>query len=152
MLRRLVSHLRRSLFDRDSSIPHSLKSRLALECLEPRQMMAAQLGLSAGVLTIQADGRGTEAYVRDLDPANDPRVADLLLVSATWIDGSFTIPVTKTGIYKITFKGSEQADIFRNLTSLHSLATVFSKYFLERSGRTYQLAWGRPVTRSPRSS
>lgn len=96
----------------------STERRLQVENLERREVMSATWGLSAGILTVNADRNGSQVVIQDYNPSNIRGMPDLLSVQATSNDGSWYVMLPKQAVTGITFNGSSQRDVYVANTGL----------------------------------
>ena len=91
---------------------------LRSEQLELRSLMAADIGLINGVLTISADPAGTNASVIDQHPANPLASVQVITTSP---NGNLNLVFNKASFVSIRFNGSDQPDTFSNITNIRSV-------------------------------
>lgn len=112
-LPKFLRALRSRIADRQRQRP--LRRQLALQSLEPRQLMYAQAILSNGILRIQADNYGS-----DVEVANQG--TEVVVISHQYGLNSELARVASNLTQKIEFEGGARSDNFVNNTSLPSVA------------------------------
>lgn len=102
--------------------------------------MAADISISAGILTINADPAGTNAIVFDPNPASN---AVLVQVITTSPNGNVNRLIAKNGFTSIRFNGSDYADQFSNVSGYRSVAYGFGGNDVFNGGSNVDTLWGQ---------
>ncbi|MEQ1825619.1 MAG: calcium-binding protein [Pirellula sp.] len=110
------------------------------ECLESRALMAADISIAGGVITINADPAGTNAIVFDPNPASN---VALIQVTTTSPNGNVNRLIAKNGITSIRFNGSDHADQFSNVSAYRSLAYGYGGNDVLNGGSNADTLWGQ---------
>lgn len=113
---------------------------LMREHLESRSLMAADIQLSGGVLSINADPAGTNVVFFDPNPASN---AALIQIYTTSPNGNRNWSLSKMGINSIRFNGSDQADQFSNVSNYRLLAYGYGGNDVLNGGSNVDTLWGQ---------
>jgi hypothetical protein len=113
---------------------------LLREHLELRSLMAADIALVNGILTMNVDPAGTNAQVVVANPGNPFTVVQVFTTSP---NGNANLAVAKNTLVSIRYNGSDQVDRFTNSTSYRSVVYGYGGADILQGGSNFDTISGQ---------